>query len=496
MTRTPWLVLFAALVGACGGASTVADGGTETGDGGETGETGGEGFTPPTPWQSGERLRAVLVEDGDGIAQHVGWWDRELEIECRFMAVDDGVRCLPSARDVATSRQTEVSRLEWVYADPECTAPALLLQDPCLSPPGMVTTRRDDDTCPRRHDVWRLGDVLPGGQAYGLSGEESVCEPIDLASTSRVYEVEAADLESFAWAKVVDEYAEGEIGTRGYQSLGGAWEAFSLVVDGTACALGSGQEQGACAPTPSLRVMSGEYYPTDECVGEPVAVAELPGCAEPEELVIAQPGPTADCSTEWGYRQAGPWVADEFVWDASSSCFFGVGSPGAKYYELGPSIPAEAFAQVESFQLTEGVTGTWTGPAERPLIQEASFWRAEGRRGSVLSVGGGYRLLPTEGVLGPQYPYFADDECTEPLWPAANELEVCGVELPSRLRRYPSGCEEDGLFLPAPYEGPVYWESTNDGLTCELYDPASTLEFAVLGEAITQQLPELTKRIE
>lgn len=71
-----------------------------------------------TLFESGTRLRAHVLDGGDGAAVFVDWWDSELDETCAFMDVVDGSkRCVPIP--VHTSYRV-------VFADSACTVPAVL----------------------------------------------------------------------------------------------------------------------------------------------------------------------------------------------------------------------------------------------------------------------------------------------------------------------------------------------------------------------------------
>lgn len=66
-------------------------------------------------FRSGSRLRARVIESGDGAVEHLGWRDVELGVSCRFER-DAGVyRCVPP-----------LSAAPMRYADPDCSGDSMV----------------------------------------------------------------------------------------------------------------------------------------------------------------------------------------------------------------------------------------------------------------------------------------------------------------------------------------------------------------------------------
>src|SRR4051794_624092 len=69
---------------------------------------------PETPWTSGSRLRARVLDGGEGARLFVEWMDTELAMSCAFVPAEDGeLRCLPTHAQSANA--------EALYADAQCT---------------------------------------------------------------------------------------------------------------------------------------------------------------------------------------------------------------------------------------------------------------------------------------------------------------------------------------------------------------------------------------
>jgi hypothetical protein len=61
-------------------------------------DAGPLGFPSPPAFSSGARLRAMVLDGGDGAVTWTGWFDSKLGAPCSFMTADDGQqRCLPGA---------------------------------------------------------------------------------------------------------------------------------------------------------------------------------------------------------------------------------------------------------------------------------------------------------------------------------------------------------------------------------------------------------------
>src|SRR5260221_5109584 len=105
MTKTASMLAFALC--SCASHSSLGpapDGGAIVGgsddaatDWDAIGGDGASGSTAP-PWRSGARLRARVLDGGDGAALFKGWTDMQLGVSCSYrLAADNELRCLPDA---------------------------------------------------------------------------------------------------------------------------------------------------------------------------------------------------------------------------------------------------------------------------------------------------------------------------------------------------------------------------------------------------------------
>src|SRR6185295_8706491 len=92
-----WFLPFAVVLAACGpGASSGGDGGGDDDDGGGVND-GGSADAPEPEFESGSRLKAIVLTTPDGTQYFNGWHDTMLDEDCWFdVAADGQLRCLPA----------------------------------------------------------------------------------------------------------------------------------------------------------------------------------------------------------------------------------------------------------------------------------------------------------------------------------------------------------------------------------------------------------------
>ena len=123
-----------------------------------------------TPWTSGARLRAKVLNGGEGAQLFVEWQDTVLRLPCSFTtAIDGRLRCLPIDEDTATITTN--------YADAQCTMTIALgpaPQNPYVRIRNRRCGRAEDDV--GAHRVVRWGSTLNVDVPYVL--RDGVCVPI------------------------------------------------------------------------------------------------------------------------------------------------------------------------------------------------------------------------------------------------------------------------------------------------------------------------------
>lgn len=121
-------------------------------------------------YESGDRLRATILDAGDGAVVFQEWFDSELETSCGFNTASDGVsRCLPAVG------------AEVLYGDAACTELVVAQYPGCGGPPpayGHLTEFAPVDECGATQligtAVYRVGATLGVGSTY-RKGADGTC---------------------------------------------------------------------------------------------------------------------------------------------------------------------------------------------------------------------------------------------------------------------------------------------------------------------------------
>jgi len=107
--RTYGGVAVLSIATACGRSASNDRTGEQPGAGGDPSAVV---FPSERPWLSGSRLRARVLDGGDGAVAFLGWYDTDLQTACSFRKQSDGHwRCVPDESGPV------------VYADANCTTP-------------------------------------------------------------------------------------------------------------------------------------------------------------------------------------------------------------------------------------------------------------------------------------------------------------------------------------------------------------------------------------
>lgn len=128
------------------------------------------------PFLSGGRLRAHVLDDGDGTLAFLEWHDTELNAACAYRRAEDGmVRCLPWVRDGVIPDVTRV-----VYTDPTCDQAALVLLEGAPVPRNTHDAGTLEPGCGEPlYAVHRVAsDRIEAGAVYLRSGAMRECTAI------------------------------------------------------------------------------------------------------------------------------------------------------------------------------------------------------------------------------------------------------------------------------------------------------------------------------
>ncbi len=206
-----------------GGGDTASD--PQTPDTGR--DVGGDDGPPSDPWRSGARLRAMVVDGGDGAQLFAGWWDSELGVACQFRLVDRATaRCFPVVGGIEGAGP--------FFSDADCTEPGVLWFPPG-EVPALVVRGVESVVAPRcepnvpnpNGDYFHL---VPGPRPETLynGGNGASCGEIDTNFPDRFrwFGLEPVPHERFVGARVTVE--GGPIGVRWYAGEDGSVEVASL----------------------------------------------------------------------------------------------------------------------------------------------------------------------------------------------------------------------------------------------------------------------------
>jgi hypothetical protein len=421
----------------------------------------------PLPWKSGFRLRARIVDGGEGAKLFAFWQDTVLRLTCSFAVAADGrVRCLPLDEDLSV--------ITTFFADSDCTR--LVAIGPAPEQPYVRIVdgrcgRSDDDPTPVR--VVRWGGAVNVAVPYIL--RSGVCSPIVNGPDFVWNAIGDADPVQFV-AATEQIHSAGGRSARILMADDGARENARLLDPGTgrACEVVSDHVLGGpdvCVPTPFAAAPVIPFFSAEGC-NEAVAFAEE-GCHDAFAGLLLR---RVDCKFGVDVVELGPWFATD-----SASMFRryadGICRPDMLFspmtgYPARQPFAANAFATagVRSFgsgRLEARLRATPDGVAIRnppimplryqldpdsptPVLQPDPFEFYDNvmqTRCRVAKVAGDtLRCIPTATVpkLGE---YFEDEACTVPAHLGANDAGC-----PSAGYVTIPGWLEIGLAVPPPSE--------------------------------------------
>jgi hypothetical protein len=422
----------------------------------------------PIPWKSGFRLRAKVLNGGDGAKLLEQWHDTVLRLDCSFAtAIDGRVRCLPIDEDLPI--------LTTFFADSACTKYVAI-----GPPPEQPYVRIVDQRCGRSDDdqkpihVVRWGGVVNVDVPYII--RSGVCSPITNGPDFVWNSIAEADPVQFVAAAEQIHLAADGGRARILMGDDGSRENSRLIDPGTsrACEVVSDHVLGApdlCVPTPFAAAPALPFFDSEGC-SEPVAFAEegcdhafaglmlrRVDCKLGVDLVeLGPPFPTASTgmfrryadgvcrpdmlfSPMTGYAARQPFAAETFR--ATTPRPLGSGRLEARLHATTDGIAVRnARVLPLRYQLDPD--------SPTPVLQPAPFEFYDNALQTKCSVDkvadGTLRCLPTTTVpkLGE---YFEDDACTQPAHLGANDpgcLSTGYVSIPGWL--------EIGLAVPPPTE--------------------------------------------
>ncbi|MBL8621214.1 MAG: hypothetical protein JNK64_07925 [Myxococcales bacterium] len=419
------------------------------------------------PWVSGDRLRAAVVDGGDGAVAFRGWHDRELGAACAFATAADGVlRCLPTDtaflvfRDAACTERAAVS-----FAGPDCPGPAYAAAPSALGCP--------DDPRP----LYPLGAALGDGLVY--FDRDGTCEPFVSAPLYAVGP--AVEPSRFVAARVrTDDHGDG-LAARVAIADDGAQQVLSLA-DATGASCGRLElSDGASVCVGTVAYPAPQLHADDACTAPAPAVTHR---CQPAPDVVLDVGGVALAA---GALPGPLYVAanDACAIDDTYTAWLPGRLATAADFPAAPTITTGAGA----LQLR------WASDAAgAPLISEAFVDVARGTTCYAARLDGDAgRCLPPTMTWSSPATSFADAACTVPAWALYRDhgpSTLIGVTSAGAC----GAVRVDHLYLVTPHVGPSYAMS---GAGCVLVPDAPTDHvYAATADLPRTDFPALTFRVE
>jgi hypothetical protein len=381
-------------------------------------------------FQSGQRLRARVLDGGGGAAAFIGFRDLELARDCEFAIAADGERrCLPVARDGSI-----------YYLDSACTQPVYRQSTgtECKdSVAPYVIHVSASAACARdqRTRVYSVGGQRAGAVAYAaVSGG---CEPVGLVDCLHTVAEEAPG--QFARATIATEavgtgfaieWAESEDGAR-------AISALRDTVHDVLCSLQSEIRSDTCLPLSAAQVRGGAAEASGSLFGD-VACSESRAVLDigrdactPASIAVVREQNECGASQATAYELGS--AIDVAYAKNGSGCLRFSPPAGQKVYALADPLqldtrPALQLARGGTERLAVRYYATASGtPVQYDALQfyDSKLSRVCERR---VMADGTRRCVPVGGsaAIEPAGP-FRDADCTEPLVavPQANVAGVC-----------------------------------------------------------------------
>lgn len=271
--------------------------------------------------ESGTRLRARILDAGDGATLFQAWWDTELELECQIAIAPDGIaRCLPTPRSVA-------------FLDSLCTEPAIGSGDlDALAEPftAAIVTTCDG---PAQLGVFTLGATVSVDTSFNRF--LGACEVASDGAPVELFTLEPSDPSVFAGGElfleshggVEVEVFVGDDGARLVTSVRDPTTTRSCTMSPVAD--GDREATGVCLPTAA----AGLSYAIDRsCHGEVALTCKPIDCPDPT-VVFVRPEP---CSPSFELFAVGDGPGTEL-------CPLPNDFPVCPYFEVGDAIDPSSF---------------------------------------------------------------------------------------------------------------------------------------------------------
>jgi len=325
---------------------------------------------PEPTWESGARLRARLLDGGGGAPIFEGFHDVELDADCTFYRMTDGVlRCIPPPSS---------SRL--LYSDAGCATPSMVipLDDPStttvylfaspsapLCGAGALTAIR------------ALGDEVPISEGLFEASDLGGCQPMqtDASSTGPAFSLgDEQPLDVYVSANVMHEPVSDALSARKLVADDGAWVITDIedAASGNPCTPLPADER-RCVP--QLAGVISQRYGDAECT-EPVASDEAHAfysradidCSWAPKYVLE---PRDSCGSSFVVRAAGEKTTSAFWGNSDGSCE-ATGPVAA--FTAGDPVSHADFAKVDDVDVGTGrLRAKYDGSGRRPIVARNAF---------------------------------------------------------------------------------------------------------------------------
>lgn len=448
------------------------------------------GQTEDKAWHSGSRLRARVIDAGDGAAMFVAWHDHVTGEECSFAVTEDGAtRCIP----------------EWtqaLYEDSACSEPVVVPANvPCGSTPrewySINATEPTGDNCAPPVNMRVVHATGPTASVAFFSRQNGACELYDVGTAEPV-RVEPVTPSRFVGSHERAGASAGRLATVIREGDDGSSEV-ARVVDterSEPCeAQPSRTGKQACLPVPDqehVAYRNGYHFSDSACT---VPVAESVSCVEPEIILSDDP---RDCSDS-RVAALGDALAGPTYTSVSGSCQQEPLRAGMTYYRVGADVFGDFASLEDVFSGSGRIRSRRWGENGIGLSPATFLTDTESGKDCVLWRGDTLRCAPSDSGIAVDSGVFADSACTVPLLTWSNWFESCDPPLPR---------PELGVFRAGACGAPRYvtlgpdftgdrFEPGSDG-TCQPLSASTVYDhLATAGDPIDPStFPRLVDRVE
>ncbi len=408
---------------------------------------GSEETKDPTPeevppfdhYTSGTRLRARLLDGGDGATKIIGWRDTDLDADCDVRMTAGGYRCLPHGTQ------------SFFFADPDCTE-SLHYGPPPDS--GFVLTAVDGPCGEGANwQVWRVDEAQPGPDTIYGWAEPGHCVVQDIPPSEPRYRLldASAELLPMSESTVADGaldfvFADGDDGSR----------ALVAVVDhatGERCVEAGGpavaNDVDVCIPWRSEYVADG-YFTSSDCSGEgrgSFTCYSTP-CPAPSVGVLTE---VSECETEITLFGLGAQTQGFYLSDGA--CEEAVFGP-CVFYPVTTPIDPSAFPALQHSAVGEGrlQLDALNALGSPNIVAFGDFTDTDsGARCVPVELEGVTRCVPTPASVNPGLSMFSDADCTVPVAPGSEADPCSPLPLVALHYQQPDGVIITGAPADAAY---------------------------------------------